>query len=499
MVVVRQPISAIQEYDRNFSFRHYNIAPINDMDTQQAQQFVFHKLRIIGKAVGRVNGNNTHSGNFSMRDPLDSDLFHITASGSQCGDLIEQDIVPIRFSGVSWGDARGSSESTIHRSVLSLPGVRSVIHSHHLNTIYVSFDSRENPLFLDYLGLDDQGREEFLFHPVDLSGSFIVGGVKVGSFLQPVGSLEMEERIPAYLKDNQLTIVRGHGPFARGSSPEDALYRLDMLESSAALLLHLRRRGVDVIALQQKIRENASAFFGCSPRITNFEQLAVHEVNDASIVEDFRQRLNYNYNTAIAAFGTGSMSQKISSEEMIYCPMSSVPEEMDFPLLRKPIAFCDTDTTDERVHKLIYRHTHQNTCMITGNPLATAEGMAVLAETCGEQVLFESEPSISYTSDHHPVVLPIDAEAIYLNPKVGLVHFRELNDLTAENPILNMLRWYKGCCIVAGYGVISTGETTLEQAAHNASSAERIAQFRASVYLNHRLLNGPRVQDFEPD
>lgn len=469
-----------------------------DKRIKETRRQVFQKLRTIGKAVGRVNGNNTHSGNFSMRDPLDEDIFHITASGSQCGDLIEQDIVPIRFSGVSWGDARGSSESTIHRSILSIQGINSVIHSHHLNTIYVSFDSKENKLFLDYLGADDQGRDEFLFHPVDFYGSFIVGSVKVGSFLQPVGSVEMEERIPAYLSENNLTIVRGHGPFARGSSLEDALYRLEMLESSATLILHLRRRGVNVVKLQQHIRNNPLDFFGCSLSTFDFQQSYPCDVNDESIFTDFRQRLNYNFNTSIAAFGTGSMSQKIGADEMIFCPTSSVPEGLDFPILRKKISFSDNDTLDERLHKLIYQNTHQNTCMITTNPIATAEGMAILAEKYGEDVLLSNNPKLDYTADHHPVVIPIDAEAIYLNPKVGLVEMGQITNMSPENPILNMLRWYKGCCIVAGFGVISTGETTLEQAAHNASSAERIAQFRSSVFINQNLLNGPSVEFFEP-
>jgi hypothetical protein len=102
-----------------------------------------------------------------------------------------------------------------------------------------------------------------------------------------------------------------------------------------------------------------------------------------------------------------------------------------------------------------------------------------------------------YTPEKHPVVSPIDAEAIYLNPRLGLVDFSQLLNHTSDNPILNMLRWYKGCCIVAGYGVISTGDTTLEQAAHNAASAERISQFRSEVFMNEKLLVGPPMTSFE--
>jgi ribulose-5-phosphate 4-epimerase/fuculose-1-phosphate aldolase len=192
------------------------------------------------------------------------------------------------------------------------------------------------------------------------------------------------------------------------------------------------------------------------------------------------------------------MSQKISACEMIFCPTSSVPEEFEFSLLRMKLDFEPDDTADMRMHKLIYQHTHQNTCMITSNPVATAEGMAILAERFGTDILRGAGASVPYSPVDHPTVQPIDAEAIYLNPKLGLVDIRQLTDHTSKNPILNMLRWYKGCCVVAGYGVISTGQTTLEQAAHNASSAERIAQFRSEVFVNERLLRGPSVADFEP-
>ncbi len=463
------------------------------------RQKIYRRLYKVGAALARLNANNTHSGNLSMNDPSDSDVFYITASGSQCGDLIQQDIVPIKFSGVSWGDARGSSESTIHRTVLGLPGVNSVIHSHHLNTIVVSFDTKEKQLFLQYLGTDEQGREEFLFHPVDLLGTYAVGGVKVASYDQPVGSAEMEERIPKYLEKNRLTVVRGHGPFARGESPEDALYRLDVLENSCKLLLLLKRRGVDVVAIQKRIREiGKENFFPAAPHILKNSETMTSEVDDTSVIEDFRQRLNYNYNNAIGVYGTGSMSQKMSTDEMIYCPMSAIPENFDFPLYRLKTDNLESDSLDLRIHKMIYQHMHLNACMITVNPLAIAEGMAVLAEKFGEKVLLGEETDIPYSVDDHPAVLPIDAEAIYLNPKVGLVDISQLGKLSTNNPILDMLRWYKGCCIVAGYGVISTGETTLEQAAHNASSAERIAYFRSSVFLNHQLLDGPMVKLFEP-
>jgi ribulose-5-phosphate 4-epimerase/fuculose-1-phosphate aldolase len=456
-------------------------------------------MQKIGTAISFVNANNTHSGNLSMRDPLDPDLFYITASGSQGGHLIEQDIVPIHFSGVSWGDARSSTESTIHRRILKIPGTNSVIHAHYLHSTFISFDSKDKQLFLRYLGTDCEKREEFIFYPVDLIGFHAIGGVKVGSYEQPVGSSEMEERIPQYLGENNLTIVRGHGPFARGSSPENAFHYLSVLENSSKLAIFLRRRGVDIGRIQETIINlGKDKFFPVDPGISGIDDSPKCEINDPSMLEDFRLRLNYNYRQSIGAFGTGSMSHKISSKEMIFCSMSAVPDGFDFPLSRATIGFQENDTLDLRIHKLIYQNTHQNSCMITSSPLATAEGMAILAAEYGMEALLDHETDIPYLAENHPVVIPIDGEAIYLNPRVGLVDISQLTDMTPANPILNMLRWHKGCCIVAGYAVISTGEATLEQAAHNAASAERIATFRSEVFINEKLLKGPPVEDFEP-
>jgi len=463
------------------------------------QETIYKNFKLLGNALGLVNANNTHSGNISMCDPEEEDYFYITASGSQIGSLVPRDVVPVKFSDVSWGDSRGSTESTIHRKILRTPGINAVAHGHYMNSTTISFDHRDKEIFLEYLGLDKKGREEFRFSPIDLFGSFVVGSVQVGSYEQPVGSPEMEERLPLYLKENRLTIVRGHGPFARGSSLEDCLYRLSTLEHSATLALHLRRRGFTIVDIQRKVQKTGKEnFFPVKPHLLDKTLLNRRDVTDKVMIFDFEERLNYNYKNQIGAYGTGSMSQKVSANEMIYCPMSAVPDGMDFPLTRLNLDFSENDPVDMFIHKLIYKNTIQNACMITTNPMAVAEGMVILAEKYGAGVLAGEKIDIPYEPENHPVVAPIDAEAIYLNPRLGLVDIHQLTVRTSENPILDMLRKYKGCCVVAGYGVISTGDTTLEQAAHNASSAERIAQFRSDVYINEKLVDGPVMKSFEP-
>lgn len=460
---------------------------------------IFNIFRKIGHAILRVNGNNTHSGNLSLIDPEDPSRFYITASGSQIGALVPRDIVPVRFQDVSWGDGRASTESNIHRKILSIPGVKACIHCHHIISTIMTFDARESQLFLQYVGNNKQGSEEFLFKPVDIHGASILGVVRTGAYKQPVGSIEMENRIPQYLSEAPLTLVKGHGPFTRGASLEDCLRNLSVFESSATLALTLARRGVKLGPIQAKIMESGphSIFSTYSEDKKNNISAAGH-ITDASTIEDFAYWLAYIYNTMIGAYNTGSMSRKVTADEMIFCPTSSVPRGMDFPLFRTSTKISDDDYFEIMLHKLIYNNTNFTTCIMATNPLITAEGMAVLANEFGAEVLIGESTDIPYSRDKHAVVAPIDAEAIYLNPRLGLVDITSINDQSPENPILNMLRWHKGCCVVSGFGVIAVGDTTLEQAAHNVASAERIGKYRTEVFINEKLLKGPALKSFEP-
>ncbi len=469
------------------------------MSEEKTIAAVYENFSKAGEALLRVNGNNTHSGNLSVRDPNDPDRFFITASGSQVGALVTRDIVPLSFSDVRWGDGRASTESNIHRKILNIPGVNACMHCHHILSTLITFDSVERQIFLRYLSTDDKGREEFLFQPVDVNGASILDGVKVGTYKQPVGSIEMEERIPKYLEELPLTLIRGHGAFTRGTSLEACLRNVSVLETSATLAMNLVRRGIDLEPLQRHIMEKgkSSGIFS-SLSYKKKEMPEGSRVEDPSTLADFSYWCEYIYNTLIGAYGTGSMSQKVTSRQMIYCPVSAVPSGMALPLARISTEMREDDDAELALHKLIYNNTNFTTCMMTSNPLATADGMAVLAERFGMECILGRDSGISYTKDDHPLVKPIDAEAIYLNPRVGLVDISQLNNRSPENPILNMLRWYKGCCIVAGFGVVAVGDTTLEQAAHNVSSAERIGKFRTEVFINEKMLNGPKLKSFEP-
>lgn len=456
---------------------------------------IYKLMQAVGKALMMTGGNNTHSGNFSVRDPRDRDLFYVTASGAQLGALVPADVVPLRFSGVSWGDGRASTESSIHRLILAIPRAEAIIHAHLPAAITVTFDTPGQSNYLLYMGKANKN-EEYLLVPVDWAGSRVLGEVPSGAYREPVGSLEMEKRIPAYLQNHKLTLVKGHGPFVRGKNLQECLHLLSILDASAVLLTAARLRGVDTPAISRKIhKDGASRLYPQTIHSFNLNEMGKYETGDSSTIAVFMERGQFNYYQKISPYGTGSMSEKITESEMLYCPTASFPEGFEPAIIRLPIQPDGSDDWDLALHKTIYRETNNKTCMRTFSPLASAEAMAVIAENFGMNALLEpASVSIDYSHHKdHPVIRPIDAEAIYLNPRLGLC-----NSNAPISAILDMLRWHKGACLIAGMGALGVGKITLEQAAHHVSSAEFIAHYRQSVNLTQKLLNGPPLSLFEP-
>jgi ribulose-5-phosphate 4-epimerase/fuculose-1-phosphate aldolase len=450
----------------------------------------------IGKALMLSGGNNTHSGNISIRHPTDRGSFYITASGSQQGALVPSDIVPLRFDSVSWGDGRASTESTIHRKILEIPGVEASIHCHYLAATCVTFDTKENQNYLIYEGEKD-GLERFSFAPIDAMGVQLLGNVSSDTYREPVGSREMEERIPAYLEKNPVTLVRGHGPFVRGESLATCLHLLGLVEASAKLKIAARLRGVDTAALSRTLHQEAA---NCTyPQLIerfNPRLLGLYETKDSNTIAAFKERAQFNFYRSVTPFGTGSMSEKVTQQEMLYCPLAAAPEGFEVTILRMGLDETEGDDWELRFHKALYRNTNYKTCMFTMSPLANAEALAVMQERFGvEALLRPNAVSIDYADPvDHPVVKPIDAEALYLNPRVGLT-----NSNAGFDTIFDMLRRHKGACFIAGMGALGVGKVSLEQAAHHVASGENIARIRQSVDLSQKLAGGPPIEHFEPE
>jgi ribulose-5-phosphate 4-epimerase/fuculose-1-phosphate aldolase len=453
----------------------------------------------VGAALMRLNLNNTHSGNMSCRDPSDSDRFWITAAGSRCGSLSPADLVAVRFDDLHCeGPVRPSSETNTHRRVLQLPGVTACVHCHSIASTLVGFETPQKPIFL--LPPDSHGTapREYLFQPVDVWGASLIGAVTVGVYQNPVGSSEMEQRIPAELRRAPLTIVKGHGPFARGESLEQCLHHISVLENSAAVAIALRRRAIDLFAIQHAVRcRGAEAIFAWTPRRLGRPDRTAESALEAANRLEFTSWLSYIFDLGLGAFGTGSMSRKLSADEMIFCPMSAAPQGIEAPLQRVALRPQEPEAADVRLHRRIYSRTPFTACVLAASPLATAEAMAGLAAADGMAALSGKTKPFEPRGEERPVVAPIDAESAHYKVRLPVAGMDALAADAGENSIPDLLQAGNGSCLIAGCGVIAAGEKNLEQAVYRLSLAERAARFRLEVDLNHRLLGGPAVAAFE--
>lgn len=458
-----------------------------------------HRFRVIGAALMRLNLNNTHSGNMSCRDPLDPQRFWVTASGSQCGWLSPADLVAVRFDDMSFtGPGRPSSEANTHRRVLELPGANACVHSHAIATTLLGFETEQRPLFLHRAGPSVEHPEDCHFQPVDFWGAGLLGAVPVGVFRDAVGSIEMERRIPAYLRRAPVAIVKGHGPFARGQSLDECLHFLSVLENSAATAIALRRRGVDTAVLQNAIRSGGvQAAFAGAPRRMAVQERDLAPAVDAALVGEFSHWLAYNFDLGLGAFGTGSMSRRVSAGEMVFCPMSAAPGGIEIPLARIPLEPSASEAADVRLHRLVYSRTPFTACMLAASPLATAEAMAVLASSAGTRAPVGRSAAAAGLVAGFPSVAPIDAEAAYRNVRLPVAGLPALARDAGGGLVARLLEAGDGCGLIAGCGVVAAGEHDLAQAAYRVSLAERVARFRLEVDLNHRLLGGPAPAAFE--
>ncbi len=469
------------------------------MSTLSDIDLIHHRFKTVGSALMRTNLNNTHSGNLSCRGPRGSDRFWITASGSPCGNLSPEDLVAVRFSDMHYeGSIRPSSEANTHRRVLDLPGVNACVHCHAIASTLIGFETAQQPIFLSPLGSPEPEPREHLFQPVDVWGADLIGAVPVGVFQNTVGSSEMEQRIPAYLRRAPVAIVKGHGPFARGQSLEQCLHHLSVLENSATVAIALRRRGVDIRALQQAIHSaGARAIFAREPgRMDGSAPPSTLHV-DARIRREFDDWLSYHYDLGLGAFGTGSMSWKLSADEMIFCPTSAAPRGIEVPLQRISLHPTGADAADVRIHRLVHTGTPYKACMMTASPLATAEAMAILAAAEGIDALVKASGSRLRPAGEYPMVVPIDAESIHYKVRLPVASVHDLAVGAGADIVPGLLQIGNGCGLIAGCGVVSAGEEHLGQAAYRASLAERIARFRLEVDLNHRMLGTPPLAVFE--
>lgn len=166
----------------------------------------------VGRELGRLGLISSHSGNLSVRF---GEGILITRRGAMLAALEEGDLVEVPLGGE---DPAASRELPVHQAIYMGTDAKAILHCHPPWAVALSLKLSE-------------------IVPLDAEGRHILGRVPVISVQQSIGSQEVAEVLPAYLKESRIAVIRGHGSFAIGETLEESLMRSSALEASARILI----------------------------------------------------------------------------------------------------------------------------------------------------------------------------------------------------------------------------------------------------------------------
>ena len=175
---------------------------------------VLEQFRRIGRDLFVAGLVSSHGGNMSVRQ---GDRILITRRGSMLAQLEERDVIDI---GLEENDANvtlASTEIVVHRAIYQQTSALAIVHTHPPYAIAQSLVKDE-------------------IVPVDSEGSYLLHKVPVVEAQLTAGSSEVAELLPTRLKEYDLVMLRGHGPFAIGHLLEEAYQLTSVLEMTCRIL-----------------------------------------------------------------------------------------------------------------------------------------------------------------------------------------------------------------------------------------------------------------------
>jgi L-fuculose-phosphate aldolase len=155
------------------------------------------------------------------------DRILITRRGSMLAQLEERDVIDI---GLEENDANvtlASTEIVVHRAIYQATSALAIVHTHPPYAIAQSLVKDE-------------------IVPVDSEGSYLLHKVPVVAAQLTAGSTEVAELLPQWLKEYDLVMLRGHGPFAIGHLLEEAYQLTSVLEMACRILTVAEGMGAEL-------------------------------------------------------------------------------------------------------------------------------------------------------------------------------------------------------------------------------------------------------------
>jgi len=185
---------------------------------------VLEQFQRIGRDLFVAGLISSHGGNMSVRQ---GDRILITRRGSMLAHLEERDVID---TGLEENDANvtlASTEIVVHRAIYRQTSALAIVHTHPPYAIAQSLVKDE-------------------IVPVDSEGSYLLHKVPVVEAHLTAGSAEVAKRVPRLLKEYDLVMLRGHGPFAIGHLLEEAYQLTSVLEMACRILTISEGMGGDV-------------------------------------------------------------------------------------------------------------------------------------------------------------------------------------------------------------------------------------------------------------
>ena len=159
----------------------------------------------VGSDLYRLGLVSSHGGNSSVRQAHE---MWITGTGTMLGRLRERHITLVRPDGSHLGPPP-SSDTDLHAAVYALGGAQSVVHAHPHHAIAMTFECER-------------------FIPPDFEGQHFLEDIPV----IPQGPNQVAQ-VASALQSRLVVVLQGHGAYARGATPWEALHWITALEESA--------------------------------------------------------------------------------------------------------------------------------------------------------------------------------------------------------------------------------------------------------------------------
>ena len=185
---------------------------------------VLEQFQRVGRDLFVAGLISSHGGNMSVRQ---GDRILITRRGSMLAHLEERDVVDIGLEENDANVALASTEIVVHRAIYAATSALAVVHTHPPYAIAQSLVKDE-------------------IVPIDSEGSYLLHKVPVVAAQLTAGSSEVAELLPHWLKEYDLVMLRGHGPFAIGHLLEEAYQLTSVLEMTCRILTISEAMGGEV-------------------------------------------------------------------------------------------------------------------------------------------------------------------------------------------------------------------------------------------------------------